>query len=295
MGLCSLILDVAARDAEALSDALLEAGAQSVSVEDAAAGTDDEQPLFGEPGASALLWDHSRVRVLIADRALIPALIALTRSVCGLSNDPPWQIEEVADTDWVRLTQSQFDPIEITPRLWIVPSWHAPVDTAAINIRLDPGLAFGTGSHPTTQLCLRWLIDHVSPAVRVMDYGCGSGILAIAAAKLGAAHVEGTDIDPDALEAARDNAERNQVSVRWSLADQAPEGRFDRVVANILANPLRLLAPALARLLAPGGELALAGILVSQREELIQTYAPHFAMSVYGEQDGWVCLQGIRR
>ncbi len=292
--LVSLVLRVSAEHADALSDALLEAGALSVSVEDAAAGTEAERPVFGEPGASAPLWDENLVRVLLAQAEDAPALVALAREVCELEADPAWSLETVPDTDWVRQTQSQFDPIMIDPRMWIVPSWHEPADTGAINIRLDPGLAFGTGSHPTTQLCLRWLIENVQAHSRVMDYGCGSGILAIAASRLGAARVTGIDIDPAAIEAAADNAERNAVQVTWGTAENAPAGPFDIVVANILANPLRLLAPALAGLLEPGGRIALAGILATQRDELMAVYADHFTMHAFAEQDGWVCLEGTR-
>ena len=292
--LVSLVLRVSAEHADTLSDALLEAGALSVSVEDAAAGTEAERPVFGEPGASAPLWDENLVRVLLDEPDDAPRLVRLARELCELDADPVWTLETVADTDWVRQTQSQFDPIMIDPRLWIVPSWHEPADIDAINIRLDPGLAFGTGSHPTTQLCLRWLIENVQAQSRVMDYGCGSGILAIAAARLGAAHVTGIDIDPAAIEAAADNAERNAVRIEWGTAEDAPRGPFDIVVANILANPLRLLAPALAGLLEPGGRIALAGILASQRDELMAVYADHFTMQAFAEQDGWVCLEGTR-
>jgi len=212
----SVTLQADAARAEALSDALMEAGALSVSIEDADAGTAAETPQFGEPGhLPSALWEHSRVIALFdgdTGSAELGAMLAAAAHAAGLDGVPPFATAEIAEQNWVQLTQSQFDPIRITARLWIVPSWHEAPDPGAINIELDPGMAFGTGSHPTTRLCLEWLCDTVRPGCTVLDYGCGSGILGIAAARLGAADVLGVDIDEKAVEAARDNAARNGVT-----------------------------------------------------------------------------------
>ena len=201
----------------------------------------------------------------------------------------------MGDADWVRRTQAQFEPIRISRRLWIVPSWHAAPDADAINIRLDPGLAFGTGSHPTTRACLRWLERHVVRGVRVLDYGCGSGILAIAAMKLGAGEALGVDIDPEAVAAARANAERNDAAARFIDSHAPYDFPADLVVANILAKPLQVLAPVLAAHCRPGGHIALAGILAAQGWAVAEAYAACFEMRTIGEDDGWVTLEGTRR
>lgn len=291
----SVTLHAEAEQAEALSEALMEVGALSVSIEDADAGTDAEQPQFGEPGhLPSSLWAHSRVVALFdADAALEPALTEAATSA-GLEQLPPYTCEKIAEQNWVQLTQSQFDPIHITDRLWIVPSWHEAPDERAINIVLDPGMAFGTGSHPTTRLCLEWLCDTVTPDATVLDYGCGSGILGIAAAKLGASDVLGIDIDDKALDAAQDNAERNHVSMRLMHSREPLDGRFDVVVANILTNPLRMLAPLLAARVAKGGHIALSGVLAEQADDVIAAYAPHIALEVGATHEGWARLQGRR-
>jgi ribosomal protein L11 methyltransferase len=221
-------------------------------------------------------------------------------AACAAADAPPPQVldsVEVADTDWVRSTQAQFPPTRISPRLWIVPTWHEPPDPAAVNVRLDPGVAFGTGTHPTTRLCLGWLDAALAPGVSVLDYGCGSGILAVAAALLGAGEVLGTDIDPQAVDAARLNAEANGARARFVLPGELPAERFDVVVANILSNPLKVLAPALLARVAPGGTLVLSGVLERQAEEVIGAYAridAEVPLAVWGADEGWVCLAGRR-
>ena len=289
----SVTLRADAARAEALSDALMEAGALSVSLEDDDAGTAAERPQFGEPGmAEAPLWDRSRVIALFDADADLGDALARAITAAGLQQVPEFTTAQVADQNWVQLTQSQFDPIRITDRLWIVPSWHTAPDASAINIALDPGMAFGTGSHATTQLCLEWLEQTVTPGCSVIDYGCGSGILAIAAARLGAGRVAAVDIDDKAVEAARDNARRNAVDIVLSLSTEGTDRQYDLVVANILTNPLCVLAPALSALVAPGGQLALSGVLDSQSAQVIDAYAPWIDLRAGRTLDGWVRLEG---
>jgi len=291
----SVALETDAAHAEVLSDALMAAGAISVSVEDAQAGTELETPQFGEPGSpSTPIWEVSRVIALFEPAADLTERIKQAIQEIGLDPHTPLRLEEVAEQDWVRLTQSQFDPIRISERLWIVPSWHVAPDPGAINLELDPGLAFGTGSHPTTRLCLAWLETTIAPGVSVLDYGCGSGILAIAAKKVGAGETVAVDIDPAALTAAADNAARNQVDVRLAPSSAPLDQRFDVVVANILTNPLMLLAPLLTSRLAPGGKLALSGVLETQAEQVIAAYAPFLPLRVGAVHEGWVRLEGER-
>ncbi|HEX8979108.1 MAG TPA: 50S ribosomal protein L11 methyltransferase [Parasulfuritortus sp.] len=288
----SLRLAVDGDRADALADALLEAGALSVSTEDRDAGTEAEEAQFGEPGlADPKSWKHNWLVALLDSDTDVPALLA----GLGLSAGVEHQVETVPEQDWVRLTQSQFDPIPISGRLWIVPSWHETPDPDAITIVLDPGLAFGTGSHPTTRLCLQWLEANLRPGETVLDYGCGSGILAIAAAKLGAGHVVGVDIDPQAVEAARDNAERNGVQADFRLSGDLPERTYDVVVANILTNPLKALMPLLAARARPGGRIILSGILDSQAEEVMAIYSVAFEMRLEKVDEGWSLLTGTRK
>jgi ribosomal protein L11 methyltransferase len=295
VGWISVALETDAAHADALSEALLEAGALSASVEDADAGTERETPQFGEPGSPTTpLWSTSRVVALFDPADDIVGRIATAAHEAGIGELPEIHLEEVAEQDWVRLTQSQFDPIRISDRLWIVPSWHDAPDPAAINLVVDPGLAFGTGSHPTTRLCLQWLESVVRPGLSVLDYGCGSGILGIAAARLGAGDVLGVDIDEAALVSARDNAERNGVKMRLRHSRELLDERFDLVVANILTNPLCVLAPLLAGRIAAGGRIALSGVLATQAEQVIDAYRPHVALRVGAEHDGWVRLEGMK-
>lgn len=283
-----------AASAEPLCDALIELGALSASIEDADAGTADERPQFGEPGTPTTPgWQRSRVLALCESDTNVSELLQAACQQLGVPPIRDFSVTALAEQNWVQLTQAQFDPIQISGRLWIVPSWHESPDPSAINLVLDPGMAFGTGSHPTTRLCLEWLEKTVTPGCSVFDYGCGSGILAIAAGKLGAREVRGLDIDPQAVEAARANAERNVVMADFVDGSQPIDGMYDVVVANILSNPLRVLAPAICALVRPaGGQLALSGILREQADEIIAVYAPWIALTVADVGEDWVCLSG---
>ena len=272
----------------------MELGALSVSIEDAHAGTAAEQPIFGEPGCVAEAWNDSQISALFETDADVAAILQQACLLADIKPIPPYNIEQLAEQDWVRLTQSQFDPIKISERLWIVPSWHAAPDPTAINLVLDPGLAFGTGSHPTTRLCLQWLDANLGALESVLDYGCGSGILAIAASKLGAGKVIGIDIDPQAVQSARDNAERNQVDAQFYLPDAAPGAQYAVVIANILSNPLKVLAPMLAARVQSGGRIVLSGILAEQAEEMRTLYGEWFVMHPAKIDEGWSCLSGVR-
>ena len=276
---------------EVLSDALDALDALSVSVEDADAQTDAEQALFGEPGMPPPKdgWQRSRMLALFATRALAEDAVTLLQAQDFFEGCQVMAVDQVPDQDWVRLTQSQFAPVEITPDFWIVPTWHEPPAEAVKLIRLDPGLAFGTGTHPTTRMCLRWIARQPRAAQRVLDYGCGSGILAIGAAKYGAAAIDAVDIDPAAVTATELNAEANAVRLTAGLPEQA-QGRYDLVLANILATPLKMLAPLLCAHVAPGGSLVLAGILERQADELKQAYAPHARLQVADAEDGWILM-----
>ena len=292
----SVRIFVDSQHAEPLSDALMEVGALSVSLEDADAGTADETPLFGEPDyPTAELWQRSIAVVLLDEHANVAAILTAAATLAALPVPTQYQVETVADQDWVRLTQSQFDPIPISPRLWIVPTWHQAPDAAAINLKLDPGLAFGTGSHPTTRLCLRWLDENIQGGETVLDYGCGSGILAIAAVKLGAGTVDGVDVDPQAVTASNDNAALNTVCAHFCLPDALGEAQYDMVVANILTNPLKAMAPMLAGRVRAGGQLVLSGILNAQAQDVMDVYAEWFAFELATVDEGWVRLVGIRQ
>lgn len=282
---------------EAACDALEALEAQSISVEDADALTDAEQPLFGEPGMAPVHigWQHSHIKALFTTEAQALAAARLLE-VQDFFADCQWVgIAAVAEQDWVRLTQSQFAPVSISPGFWIVPSWHEPPSGARHIIRLDPGLAFGTGTHPTTSMCLRWIAlgRDTRTLGRVLDYGCGSGILAIAAAMFGATAVDAVDIDSAAVDASRQNAASNGARVRCGLPDTV-SGQYQTVLANILATPLKVLAPLLCARVAPDGHLVLAGILERQANELVAAYAPYLRLAVSAEQDGWILMTGTR-
>lgn len=282
---------------QAACDALEALEAQSISVEDADALTDAEQPLFGEPGMAPVHigWQHSHIKALFTTEAQALAAARLLE-VQDFFADCQWEgIAAVAEQDWVRLTQTQFAPVSISPGFWIVPSWHEPPSGARHIIRLDPGLAFGTGTHPTTSMCLRWIaLGRDTRALgRVLDYGCGSGILAIAAAMFGATAVDAVDIDSAAVDASRQNAASNGATVRCGLPDSV-SGQYQTVLANILATPLKVLAPLLCASVAPDGHLVLAGILERQANELVAAYAPYLRLAVSAEQDGWILMTGTR-
>ncbi len=295
MSWLSITIQTDCQHAESLADALLDAGALSASIEDADAGTPEETPQFGEPGSVTTPgWERSRIITLVESDTDIDELLEACAPLAGLDQTPAYSAEKVEEQNWVQLTQSQFDPIRISGRLWIVPSWHTAPDPDAIVLVLDPGMAFGTGSHPTTRLCLEWLERNVTDGASLLDYGCGSGILAIAAARLGARDVLGVDIDPQAVSAAQSNAERNDVSARFADSAREIKGQFDIVVANILSNPLKALAPAICSHVRPGGQLALSGILTDQAEELIAAYAPWVPLTVADTREGWVCLAGTK-
>lgn len=279
---------------EILSDALDALDALSVSVEDADAQTDAEQALFGEPGMPPPKdgWQRSRVLALYATEPQAKDAATVLAAQDFFTACRVLGIEEVPEQDWVRLTQSQFTPVEITPDFWIVPTWHEPPAQARKIIRLDPGLAFGTGTHPTTRMCLRWIARHTDPAHglgRVLDYGCGSGILAIGAAKYGAQDIDAVDIDDAAVQSTLLNAKANDVSLNAGLPDQVT-GRYQTVLANILATPLKVLAPLLCSRVAPGGSLVLAGILERQADELVAAYAPYCQLTVSDNEDGWILM-----
>ncbi len=273
-----------------LSESLDALDALSVSVEDADAQTDAEQALFGEPGMPAPQegWQRSRVLALFATQALAQEAASLLALQDFFANCQLLGVAPVPEQDWVWLTQSQFAPVEITPDFWIVPTWHEPPKQAKKIIRLDPGLAFGTGTHPTTRMCLRWIAAHRMHG-RVLDYGCGSGILAIGAAKYGASQIDAVDIDADAVKSSQLNAQANGVELKAGMPDQV-KGSYQTVLANILATPLKVLAPLLCSRVAAGGSLVLAGILSRQAEELTAAYAPYGLLNVSDEEDGWILM-----
>ena len=276
-----------------LSDALDALDALSISVEDADAQTDAEQALFGEPDLPPPIggWQRSRVTALFAteDKAAEAAELLKAQDFFEFCSN--LGIFKLHDQDWVRLTQSQFEPVEITPTFWIVPTWHEPPEAAKQIIRLDPGLAFGTGTHPTTRMCLKWIARQTdsSKFKRVLDYGCGSGILAIEAAKFGALDIDAVDIDPSAVEASLLNATANNVTIRVGLTDTV-SGQYETVLANILASPLKVLAPLLCSRVAKGGSLVLAGILERQADELKAAYAPYCQLEVANTEEGWILM-----
>ncbi len=295
MAWVSLKIEAQDNTADLISDTLMGLGALSAIIEDANADTLDEQPIFGEPGDPPPgIWQQNLVSALFDEGIDVSKIMADLQHETKLAN-LQYSTESIQEQDWVRATQSQFDPIKITDNLWIVPTWHSAPNTNAINIVLDPGLAFGTGSHPTTHLCLAWLTQTVSAQNTVLDYGCGSGILAIAAKKLGASHVVGTDIDPQAIQSSLYNAEQNHVTAQFYNAAQYQTQVFDIVVANILSSALSVLAPALAKSCKTGGKIALSGILKEQAADVSAIYAEWFTMNAPQYMDAWVLLTGTKK
>jgi ribosomal protein L11 methyltransferase len=300
MSWTEIVLEVPRDLTEQVSDALIEAGALSVSVEDADEGTDAERPLFGEPGMEPTehAWEHSRVVALAEAGADCDAIVRDACQMCEITEPLPFSLRPVAEQDWVRVTQSQFEPIHIGRRIWVVPSWHEAPEPDAVVLELDPGLAFGTGSHPTTRLCMEWLESHAPIGKTMLDYGCGSGILAMLGKKLGLGSVDGVDIDEQAISSAHDNAERNRCDIHFFLPEDFKAARsttrYDLVMANILSSPLKLMAPMLCGRVSRGGSLVLSGVLARQADEVIASYAPLISLSVWAELDGWVALAGQR-
>jgi len=292
MSWLQLRLAITPDQAECLEDELLELGAVSVTFMDA-----EDQPIFEPDLGTTPLWSNTHLLALFeADtdpQALIQNLKLLHQGEL-----PDHELEQIEDQDWERSWMDNFHPMRFGQRLWIVPSWHTAPEPEAVNLLLDPGLAFGTGTHPTTALCLAWLDGQQLENKQVIDFGCGSGILAIAALLLGASHAVGTDIDVQALEASRDNAQRNQIAdVRFSLylPENMPQQPAEVVVANILAGPLVSLAPQLASLVIPGGLIALSGILAEQTADILAAYQDYFELDPVAEQDGWIRVSGRRR
>jgi ribosomal protein L11 methyltransferase len=293
--LFELVLIVPEASVEAVGDALEALDALSTSVEDADAMTPSEQALFGEPGMPPPKegWHRSRVVALFNAEAVAHEAAQLLQKQDFFAGCSILGVQTVPEQDWVRLTQSQFAPVEITPSFWIVPTWHEPPAAATQVLRLDPGLAFGTGTHPTTRMCLRWTAARSWNGKRVLDYGCGSGILAMGAARFGAREIVAVDIDPAAVESTRLNAQANHVALQAGLPDLAT-GAFDLVLANILATPLKVLAPLLCAYVVPGGHLVLAGILARQVDDLREAFAPWVALAVSDEEDGWVLMTALK-
>ncbi|MEG0716856.1 MAG: 50S ribosomal protein L11 methyltransferase [Comamonas sp.] len=281
---------------EDVSDALDALDALSVSVEDMDAQTDAEQALFGEPGMPAPKegWNRSRIVALFPDEAAAQQAQTLLQAQDFFEGCQVLGIQALEQQDWVRLTQSQFQPVDITPEFWIVPTWHEMPEAAKVSIRLDPGLAFGTGTHPTTRMCLRWIATQPANTLgRTLDYGCGSGILAIGAAKYGAVDIDAVDIDEDAVTSCELNAQANAVQLHAGLPELA-QGQYKTVLANILATPLKMLAPLLCGHVQEGGHLVLAGILAQQADELKEAYAPYLKLEVADSQEGWILMTAVR-
>ena len=287
-------LVVAGADAETLSDALEASGAVSTDLSDADAGTAAERELLLEANEHASLWARCRVTALFPEQFDVSGALDTALAGCGATSLAAASVDRLEDADWVALTQKQFEPMQVGERLWIVPTWHQPPRPGDVNIVLDPGAAFGTGSHPTTRMCLAWLEESVLRGSSVLDYGCGSGILAIAALKLGAARATGVDIDPMALEAARYNSRRNGVQLEVLDAQLGLRGEYDVTVANILANPLRMLAPLIASHTRAAGRIALAGILEEQADEVIAAYAPWARLQRAARDGPWTLVAGER-
>jgi len=291
----NLKIRASAEYAHIISDTLIELGALSSSIEDSYLNSENEEALFGEPNIpSNTIWQNNTIESLFDDSVSIDTIIDELKTITGLSHID-YTLESVEEQNWVALTQSQFEPINISNKLWIVPSWHTSPNPNAINIVLDPGLAFGTGSHPTTHLCLEWLIHEVSMNDRVLDYGCGSGILSIAAKKCGAKEVIGVDIDPQAIIASVHNAKENHVDINFYNSESSLNFEADIVVANILSSALSVLAPIIAKACKPQGKIALSGILKEQVEMLTKIYSVWFNLNKPIEREGWILMSGKKK
>ena len=282
------------KDIDLLSDALETRGALSIFIQDKNLNNSDEELIFGEPHSGPnKFWATNQIQALFNDsvdiKEIQDELVSNFQDI-----DFKFTASSVSETDWVKLSQSQFKPICIKDRINIVPSWHKINNPKLINIILDPGLAFGTGAHPTTHLCTEWLIDNVSKEKKVLDYGCGSGILAIAAYKLGAKVVKGVDIDPQAIIASKENGAVNECNIDWLNTDKDFKFKADLLVANILSSALFVLAPLLASYCAPKGKIALSGILETQENQIKKIYAPWFTFEQTSKNNGWVCLSGVK-
>ena len=282
------------KDIDLLSEALETRGALSIFIQDKNLNNSDEELIFGEPHSGPnKFWATNQIQALFNDSVSIKEI--QDELVSNFQDiDFKFTASSVSETDWVKLSQSQFKPICIKDRINIVPSWHKINNPKLINIILDPGLAFGTGAHPTTHLCTEWLIDNVSKEKKVLDYGCGSGILAIAAYKLGAKMVKGVDIDPQAIIASKENGNVNECNIDWLNTDEDFKFQADLLVANILSSALSVLAPLLASYCAPKGKIALSGILESQENQIKKIYAPWFTFEQTLKNNGWVCLSGVK-
>ena len=295
MSWTNLIVQTNKENVDSVSDFLIALGAISSSIENTNLNQNNEELIFGEPhNQSQQFWENNTVQALFdksIDIELIKAALKTKFDAFNLSI----RISSIQDKDWVNLTQSQFSPIKIHDKLWIVPTWHEIQDNKAFNLILDPGLAFGTGTHPTTQLSLLWLIDNVNKDVTVLDYGCGSGILGIAAKKIGAKKVFGVDIDDQAIKSSRDNAKINDVEIFWNNTEIKIDYKTDLVVANILSSALIVLAPALAEYCNTNGKIALSGILQSQEKDLKKIYGQWFNFQPSNYKDGWVLISGMKR
>ena len=295
MSWANLIVQINKEDVDSISDFLIELGAISTSIEDTNLNQKNEELIFGVPNIeSQQFWENNTVQALFEKKINIEIIKAaiknkFTDAILSLST------KDVEDTDWVKSTQTQFSPIRINDKLWIIPTWHKIQDKNAINLLLDPGLAFGTGAHPTTHLCLLWLLDNINQNLSVLDYGCGSGILGIAAKKIGAKKVIGVDIDSQAVKASKDNSEMNNVKISWSNAKEKIDFKADLIVANILSSALSILAPILAEYSITNGRIALSGILESQEDDIKKIYSPWFDFDPSYKKDGWILISGTKR
>ncbi|MAR99844.1 MAG: 50S ribosomal protein L11 methyltransferase [Nitrosomonadales bacterium] len=283
------------KDVDPISDYLIELGAISTSIQNTNLDKNNEELIFGEPNnQSQEYWKNTTVKALF-EKTIDIELIKIALKNKFKKEDFFFETSVVQNQDWVKLTQSQFLPIHIDNRLWVIPTWHKIKDKKAINLILDPGLAFGTGTHPTTHLCLSWLIENVNKNKTILDYGCGSGILSIASKKLGAKNVIGVDIDDQALKASHENAKKNNVEIVWDNSQNIKNYKADIIISNILSSALTLLAPILSNYCNKNGKIALSGILKSQEKLIKKIYSEWFEMGPSKTREGWVIITGTKR